>query len=88
MKVGVSLPCGTLGYLQQLKGIRQHLSMWTSARTATVAKSTIPLYTGNMFQKHHFKVNDILNDGTTGATITGINTYDTIAVDAAYAEGF
>lgn len=102
---GVSLPVATLDYLTNNANVdKRYLPAGTpvyvdfTARTATVAKSTIALASSSaqairVPKNHHFKVNDILNDGTTGATITGINTsvatYDTIAVDAAltYAEG-
>lgn len=69
-----------------------------AARTATVCKSAIAL-AGSTAQairvpkNNHFKVDEILNDGVTGAKITSIttsvSTYDTIAVDAAliYAAG-
>lgn len=101
---GLSLPVATLDYLTHNANVdKRYLPAGTpvyvdlTARTATVAKSTIAL-NGSTAQairvpkNNHFKVNDILNDGTTGATITGITTsvaaYDTIAVDAAliYAE--
>lgn len=95
---GLSVPVATLDYLTNNANVdKRYLPAGTpvyvdyAARTATVAKSTIAL-TGSSAQairvpkNNHFKVDDILNDGTTGATITGINTsvatYDTIAVDA------
>lgn len=102
---GLSLPVATLDYLTHNANVdKRYLPAGTpvyvdyDARTATVAKSTIAL-TGSTAQairvpkNNHFKVDDILNDGVTGATITGITTtvasYDTIAVDAAliYAAG-
>jgi len=102
---GLSIPVATLDYLTHNVNVdKRYLPAGTpvyvdyAARTATVAKSTIAL-TGSTAQairvpkNNHFKVDDILNDGTTGATITGITTsvatYDTIAVDAdlIYAEG-
>jgi hypothetical protein len=96
---GLSIPVATLDYLTNNANVdKRYLPAGTpvyvdyAARTATVAKSTIAL-TGSTAQairvpkNHHFKVDDILNDGTTGATITGITTsvttYDTLAVDAA-----
>lgn len=95
---GLSVPVTTLDYLTNNANVdKRYLPAGTpvyvdyAARTATVAKSTIAL-TGSSAQairvpkNNHFKVDDILNDGTTGATITGITTsvatYDTIAVDA------
>lgn len=69
-----------------------------AARTATVCKSTIALASSSaqairVPKLNYFKAAELLNDGVTTATITGITTteatYDTIAVDAAliYAEG-
>ena len=95
---GLSVPVATLDYLTNNANVdKRYLPAGTpvyvdlTARTATVAKSTVAL-TGSTAQairvpkNNHFKVDDILNDGTTGATITGITTsvaaYDTIAVDA------
>jgi len=62
-----------------------------AARTATVCKSTVAL-TGSATRAikvpklNYFKTGELLNDGVTTATITGITTtvatYDTIAVDA------
>ena len=62
-----------------------------AARTATVCKSAIALASSTakairVPKNNHFKVDEILNDGVTSATITGITTseatYDTIAVEA------
>lgn len=102
---GVSLVVANLDYLVNNANVdKRFLPAGTpvyvnyAARTATVCKSTIALASSSaqairVPKNNHFKVDDILNDGVTGATITSITTsvatYDTIAVDAAliYAEG-
>ena len=102
---GVSLVVANLDYLVNNANVdKRFLPAGTpvyvdyAARTATVCKSATALASSSaqairVPKNNHFKVDDILNDGVTGATITSITTsvatYDTIAVDAAliYAEG-
>lgn len=102
---GVSLAVANLDYLTNNANVdKRFLPAGTpvyvnyTTRVATVCKSAIALASSSakairVPKNHHFKVDDILNDGATGATITGITTsvaaYDTIAVDAdlIYAEG-
>ena len=101
---GVSLNVTNLDYLTNNANVdKRYLPAGTpvyvdyTTRVAYVCKSTIALASSSnkairVPKNHHFKVDDILNDGVTSATITGITTsvatYDTIAVDAAllYAE--
>lgn len=102
---GVSLVVADLDYLTNNANVdKRYLPKGTpvyvdiAARTATVCKSTIALASSSaqairVPKLNHFKAAELLNDGVTTATITGITTteatYDTIAVDAAliYAEG-
>lgn len=102
---GVSLVVADLDYLVHNANVdKRYLPAGTpvyvdiAARTATVCKSAIALASSSakairVPKNNHFKVDEILNDGVTSATITGITTsvatYDTIAVDAnlIYAEG-
>lgn len=102
---GLSLVVANLDYLTNNANVdKRYLPAGTpvhvdiAARTATVCKSTIALASSTaqairVPKNNHFKVDEILNDGVTSATITGITTseaaYDTIAVDAnlIYEEG-
>lgn len=63
-----------------------------ATNTAELCKSAIAIDGGTttaprVAKNHHFKVGEFINDGTTGATITAINTsasgYDTLTVDTA-----
>jgi hypothetical protein len=102
---GLSLPVTDLDYTTNNANVdKRYLPAGTpvyvdlSARTATVCKSTKALASSSaqairVPKNHHFKADEILNDGVTSATITSVTTtvasYDTIAVDAAliYATG-
>lgn len=95
---GVSLVVADLDYLTHNANVdKRYLPAGTpvyvdiATRTATVCKSAIALATSTgqaikVPKNNHFKVDEILNDGVTSATITSVTTtqatYDTIAVDA------
>lgn len=95
---GLSLVVADLDYLTNNANVdKRYLPAGTpvhvdiAARTATVCKSAIALASSSakairVPKNNHFKVDEILNDGVTSATITGITTseatYDTIAVEA------
>lgn len=102
---GASLVVADLDYLTHNANVdKRYLPAGTpvyvdiATRTATVCKSAIALASSSaqairVPKNNHFKVDEILNDGVTSATITSVTTsvatYDTLAVDAAliYAEG-